>query len=316
MPGTKEISVIVCPFHVGILNHRVGNGPRRLLPQLQKNLNDLGYRVTVTILEPVDDQEGEIGRSFELLRKISLAVTQAVAHGSFPLILAGNCHSTVSVCAGLRAAGVDLDNLDIFWMDAHPDAQTPDDNRSGYLDSMGTAMLAGLTWKALMATIQGHSPVPLSQLTFIGIRDLQPGENERIRDGGSTVVYGKANQHVDFARELGKIIDRLPAKRRAVCHLDLDVIDTSVGHANEYAVPGGLLAHDLGECLQLLAARDPVSLTVASFNPDLERGDHVAELAIAEVTRFFAALQDSQNDTAAAEESSPASVAATRPARQ
>ena len=72
MAGAKSsVSVILVPYHVGVPNHRVGLGPQRLLPRIIQELEKQAYTVHTHLIEPVDDQEWEISRSFELLRRVS-----------------------------------------------------------------------------------------------------------------------------------------------------------------------------------------------------------------------------------------------------
>ena len=134
-----DIRIICAPYHAGALNVRVGAGPTRLLADgLEAALDKVGFDTSVTMIEPVDAFEGEIGRTFETKRRISQAVSEARATGAFPLVLAGNCNSTVGVWSGLGD-----DEAGLIWFDAHPDFDTPDEHRSGYLDGMGVATLAG-----------------------------------------------------------------------------------------------------------------------------------------------------------------------------
>jgi arginase len=77
-----------------------------------------------------------------------------------------------------------------------------------------------------------------------------------------------------------------PSHRRAFVHVDLDVLDTSVGHANDYSCQGGLLANEFIDMLDLLAKRSPTSLTLASLNPDLTGGDEIVEVAVQGILTF------------------------------
>lgn len=64
-------------------------------------------------------------------------------------------------------------------------------------------------------------------------------------------------------------------------HIDLDCWDTRVGTANEYAAPAALSGEGLRDRLEVVGRRRvPVSLTIASFNPGLEGGERIAEVAI------------------------------------
>jgi len=140
-----SVTVIIAPFHAGAYCERVGKGPHRIA---ETGLIDALYSAGVqdidfVELDRVDDFEGEIGRSFEVKRRIAIAVNEAVAGNRFPLVLAGNCNATVGVYAGLGQ------DCDVVWFDAHPDFNTPDEVTGGYFDGMGVATLAGTAGKDL-----------------------------------------------------------------------------------------------------------------------------------------------------------------------
>ncbi|CAG7936917.1 unnamed protein product [Penicillium nalgiovense] len=96
------------------------------------SLKKLGIKANFPEILPVDELEGEIGRSFELLRRISTAVTQAVAQNTFPLILSGNCMASVGAACGLK-----IKDLGFIYFDAHDDLDSPDVNENCYFDEMG-----------------------------------------------------------------------------------------------------------------------------------------------------------------------------------
>jgi arginase len=68
--GAGSITIVFSPYHVGLRDHpvKVGDGPNhiRALGVLEE-LEKLGVTIHILELPSVDDFEGEIGRSFELL---------------------------------------------------------------------------------------------------------------------------------------------------------------------------------------------------------------------------------------------------------
>ncbi len=234
----------MAPFHAGI-TERVGNGPDRLLDAgLMEALRDAGADARAVRIGAVDRREGEIGRSFEVMRRV--AVAGAVGAGRFPLVLAGNCNASVGTYAGLRDP-----DIGVVWFDAHPDFSTPDEATGGYSDGMGVAILAGQCWHRLAASVPGFWPLGLDRLLYCGLRDFEPGQREKVERHGIRAIYGGASRPADFAAALGEALPGLPA--RVLVHLDVDCLDTSVGQANDYAAPGGLDADDLVACMQRLA---------------------------------------------------------------
>jgi arginase len=271
------VSIIVSPFHAGIRDVRVAKGPRRLLEAgLAATLVEAGLETEIVEIGSVDRFEGEIGRSFAVMRLISEAVSAALQKGRFPLVLAGNCNASVGVHAGLGGK-----HDAILWFDAHPDLDTPDECMSGYFDGMGVATLAGTCWRRLGATIPGFSAFDLSRLIYCGIRDFEPGQKEKVERLGIPSIYGSDAMKGRYAGALEEEL-KAPHGQPVLVHLDLDCLDVSVGIANEYAAPGGLTAEDLAACMDQVAERNrPVAMTIASFNPDLEGSENIAAAGVA-----------------------------------
>lgn len=289
MPA-QAITLIFSPYHVGIRGHRVGNGPHRIrnLGVIQA-LEKLDLKLKLVELGRVDEFEGEIGRSFELLRRISSAVTEAVSNNTFPLILSGNCMASAAVACGLKTK-----DLNFIYFDAHDDLDSPDVNENGYLDAMGLSMLRGESWKTLTNTIPGFQPlVYKGRFLYCGLRDQSNVQRQRVIDAGMESIWGKKDHKVDYVTELNK---RLETKsyNPALVHLDLDVLDDSYGKVNDYPSPGGLFESELITCMGLVPKKStPKSLTVCSFDPNAGDGDKIANIAIRAIVAFFESLVQS-----------------------
>ncbi len=266
------VEIIVVPYHAGEANVRVGAGPHRLLRDgIEDALRAAELSTKLRIIEPVQAFEGEIGRTFELKRRVATAVVQARTSGAFPLVLAGNCNTSVGVAAGVSdpAAG-------LVWFDAHPDFDTPDEHRSGYFDSMGVSTLTGRCWHELAHSIPGFRPMPVEHILYCGIRDFEAGQLERVEAAGIVAVLDSGTEQIDFAAELGSALHPFPC-RSAMIHLDADCLDPSLGTANEYAAPGGLTEAQLAQCLQRVCEQlVPLSLTIASFHPGLQGSERIS----------------------------------------
>ena len=175
------IDVIVAPFHAGARCSCVGAGPHRLLQAgLPDALSSTGANVATTEIANVDDCEGEIGRSFEVMRHVALAAAGTRRRGRFPLVLAGNCNVSVGVHAGLE-----VDCAGVVWFDAHIDFDTPDECMSGYSDGMGVATLSARCWKRLAGSIPGFFAMDLARLIYCGIRNSSLASGRRWRPTAS-----------------------------------------------------------------------------------------------------------------------------------
>ena len=214
------VRAITWPFQDGLPEIGMGAGPA----VLARGLPDV---VTVPAVEA---RRPEIGRIIELDRRLAAAVREAVAAGDVPLVLAGACMSALGTVAGIGA-----DGLGVVWLDAHADMDTPEDNRSGFFDVMALSVLTGTGWTALRETIPGFAPVPEEHVVLAGARDLEPYQRARIGRSGVHAALG-AFRAEELDAALGALRGRV---ERVYLHVDLDVLDSRAGRANEYAAPGG-----------------------------------------------------------------------------
>jgi arginase len=275
------VTVILAPFHGGIRGDKVGAGPLRLMDMGLVQRLAAATNVNVCDLGEIPDCEGEVGRTFEVKRRVANAVSETVRSGRFPLVLAGNCNAEVGTFAGLGSPDVD-----VIWFDGHTDFYTPDDLVSGYFDSMGAATLTGQCWQRLATTVPGFRPLSPHRLLYCGSRNLEASLAERIANKGARMVEGGIDPPRAFATALASLLGANAPS--TLIHLDLDCLDTSEGYANEYAEPGGLTGSDLLHCIdQILARSTPLALTVASFDPLQPGADRIGEIAIRAIERLI-----------------------------
>jgi arginase len=270
--------ILSLPYHEGQPRVGMGLGPDELLARhgLRDELERRGFLVSGEEI-PEPGAGTAIARTIELDRRLAARVRAASEQYAFPLVLAGNCAS----CLG-TVAGLDQERLGVVWFDGHADFDTPDDNLSGFFDVMALAMLTGAGWDALRESIPGFRPVDEQDVVLVGVRDLEPYQRERLEASAVNVVAG--------APRMGQIaaaIDDLSRRVRDVyLHVDLDVLDTSVGRANEHAAAGGLSLETLTEAVTLagewlevraaaLTAYDP------AFDPDGDVGRAAVAVAAA-----------------------------------
>jgi arginase len=228
-----SLALIGWPYHAGLADVSMGLGARTLLAddRLRDAVRRRVGEVTCESIPPVDEALPEVARIFELDRRLAVRVAQARGRDQFPLVLAGNCVSCLGTTAGVR----DGRSLGVVWLDAHADFDTPEDNLSGFTDVMGLSILTGGCWRALRETIPGFEAVDERNVAIAGVRDLEPYQRRRLAASGMGVVEGA----VDL-RRLRELLKRLSRRvQRVYLHVDLDVLDVSVGWANPYAASGG-----------------------------------------------------------------------------
>jgi arginase len=221
------LAVIAWPFEHGSPDIGMGAGAALLAGDapLHDALRAAGWAPTVQRILAADPGVGEVTRIFDLLRAQEAAVRAARARGAFPLVLAGGCISATGTVAGCDAEGA-------VWLDAHADLDTPADNVSGSMDVMALSLLCGSAWPAQHATIPNAVAIAEEHVALLGVRDLAPYQHDRLAASALRTAPGAFDTWTATAA-----ITALP--ERLYLHVDLDVLDTSVGHANRYASPGG-----------------------------------------------------------------------------
>ena len=278
-----DIQLLLVPYDSGQRGWRCGAGPEHLVQSgLAAHLQRQGHLVAaIHIIE--DDPAyppAEIRTAFELARRLATAVRSARIGGQFPLVLSGNCNTAVGTLSGLTPT-----RRTTFWFDAHGDFNTPETTVSGFLDGMGLAMTMGLCWHHLLATLPGFQPVAAPATFLIGARDLDPPEAALLQGSGIAAIPVS-----QIPEGLPRALARAPlADTVGYLHLDVDVLDPAVGHANYLPAPDGLSLPDLTAAIAAVRARVPLAAAaLTSYSPEDDHDQAVCKAAFAAIDAIVA----------------------------
>ncbi len=210
----------------------MGAGPERLMESgLIERLAQAGHEVVpCSICLPSQAFMPEVQAAFELDRRLSTCVAEAIAAGALPVILSGNCMTSVGTVAGIGEP-----DLGVIWLDAHGDFNTPETTIGGFLDGMALATVTGRCWTSLAATVPGFVPVSERRVMLFGARDLDARE-------ATELVESEIERLTPNAIGAGlseNLARRREHTRDIYLHIDLDSLDPSEGKANSFAVEGG-----------------------------------------------------------------------------
>lgn len=269
-----RIEVFAVPYDSGMRGARMGAGPERLIEAgLADRLAARGHDVHVTTIElPEGFFNSEISSAFNLDRQLGRAVSAAVAHDVFPVVLSGNCNS----CLG-TTAGIGEPDLGVIWFDAHADFNTPDTTPSGFLDGMALGTLTGRCFNQLTGTIPDFHAVSEDRVVLVGARHLDPSEDEALKASNVTRVLASA-----VTTDLPAAVARLRERSRNIyLHIDLDVLDSSEGKANTYAVGGGLSVAKLDDAIRTIARELIVrGVALTAYDPAADDDGRACEAAM------------------------------------
>ena len=112
-----------------------------------------------------------------------------------------------------------------------------------------------------------------------GARDLDPPEE--IRLGASGILHLGSADLRSPAALVAAVAGIAPPPTGLYVHVDLDVLDASVAHANLYNSPGGPDADELDALVGALLQRFPVSaLSLTAYDPSYDTRDRVPPIAL------------------------------------
>jgi len=251
----------------------MGAGPETLLKSgLADRIAAQGHEISQTSIElPSDVFLPEVKAAFELDRRLSKAVSAAIARDAFPVVLSGNCISSLATVSGLG-----VKEPGVIWFDAHGDFNTPETTQSGFLDGMALAILTGRCWQLLAKTISGFAPVRDDRVMLVGARHFDEDESALV---SSTKVVRVSSEevHKDFRETLASFGQRV---RDVYLHVDLDVLDTSEGNANSFAVAGGLSLSELLDAIHSIGDVTHIrAVALTAYDPACDGNGKMREAA-------------------------------------
>lgn len=274
------VDILVVPYDSANRAVRMGAGPHALLRQgLEARLRGEGIASRLFEIEPEQAFHAEIATAFELHDLVRAGVRRAMAEGRIPLTLSGNCNTGV---VGSLAAH-DVDDVGLFWFDAHSDAETPESSASGFLDGMGLAVALGECWKPKLEEL-GWRGLNGRRVALVGAREVSSAARALLARRGVAVIAPETARLEAPPAVLAGAVEQLRSAgaRRVHVHVDLDVLDPDlVGPANTYALPGGLTVEQLLALLcVILEEFDLASASVASYDPSLDPHGNVASAGL------------------------------------
>lgn len=128
--------------------------------------------------------------------------------------------------------------LQVFWLDAHADLNSPESSPSGLFHGMVLRYL--LEPEAFAGRIDYEGESPHMDLCLGGLRDLDPAENNYIVENKIPVLSVK-----DIRDNTRMFQEGSGERRKAYLHIDLDVLDPAAYAGVECPAPCGLMVPEL-----------------------------------------------------------------------
>jgi arginase len=289
----KTIRIIGVPIDLGQSKRGVDMGPAALrYAGLAARLAELGYLVhdsgdiPVPIRETVSHEEGQhfLPSIVTACQKVYAAARLAVEQGQIPLFIGGDhtlAIGSIGGCTHAEPAG-------LIWIDAHGDFNTPQTTLSNNIHGMTLAVLLGAGYPELVDTGRPGPKLPVEDVVMIGVRDLDPGERERLKGSGITVYTMREIDERGIGAITREALERLEHRERLHVSLDMDVLDPRVGPGVGTVSPGGITYREAQLLMEVIADSQRCSgMDIVEINPIFDQHNQTALLAVELTASLF-----------------------------
>src|SRR5262245_18160142 len=227
---TKKVQIIGVPMDLGQSRRGVDMGPSALrYAGLAARLRNLGFEVEdhgniKTADRDTLPPEGGMAYLPALAQACALmyqAGQQARLAGSLPLFLGGDHSIAIGTIGGVTHEAP----CGVLWIDAHGDFNTPETSPSGNLHGMPLGTRLGLGLAELVHLGRPGPKLEPTQVVLIGVRSLDPGERELIKQQRIGVYTMRDIDEKGMAQVAREALNRLTHLPSLHISLDMDNLD-------------------------------------------------------------------------------------------
>ena len=282
-PATSDaVRLLAVPSNAGFRRAlALRLGPKHVLAQLQPPPE------AVTQLPSVLTDTGDVRR---ITRYVAASVARDVAAHRLPIVIGGDHTAALGGVVGVRRGLRRLHHKEIplflLWLDAHPDANTPETSPSGNLHGMALAGLLGCGPLAI------EQPLPTDRVVVAAARTFDPGERAFLRAHPEIELWDVATlRGRRWRSHADALLERVRrARGRLYVSLDLDVLDPHSAPGVAVPEPHGALPTPLLALLDYLTASGLVAgADVVELYPPADVEGRTAALAAQAVRALSAA---------------------------
>lgn len=297
----SQASIAADTVKVDVIKNPYGGG--RNVPELSTNpdyIHAAGLERLIgewggELIRPVQDvrlkpeQEkhyGEWNRMALANANFADVVREGLQDDMITIGLEANCNDLLGMLSGLKYdSDGNARRVGLVFYDSHGDFNVPETTLSGMLGGMPVAIAAGHALENLRHTTGLIEPLPMSDIMWGGVRDLDPLEAERFRE------YEVRQVSVQDIRDISENFRKQFAEMAAgvdvvYVHVDMDVLEPDEVPGHGLAVANGPSSKALAAAIGVMFENPKtVALGIAStpsFNADPEGVSRQAALNLIE----------------------------------
>lgn len=282
----RTIRIIGVPIDLGQNKRGVDMGPAALryaglgarIAELGCEVHDSG-NIEVPIRGTVSNEEKQhyLPSIRAVCHDVYGAARLAVEQGEIPLFIGGDHTLAIGSIGGVTHG----EPAGVIWIDAHGDFNTPQTTLTGNIHGMTLAVLMGDGYPELVDVGRPGPKLAAEDVVMIGIRDLDPGERDRLRESGITVYTMRDIDERGMGVIIREALERLEHRERLHVSLDMDAIDPQIGPGVGTDSPGGITYREAQLMMEIISDSQRCSaLDIVEINPILDHRNRTARLAV------------------------------------
>ncbi len=221
----------------------------------------------------------DVAEVLQATQNIKSLVSNILTEEKFPLIIGGDHSVSIgSVAAVSEKREQEGKKTGLIWIDTHSDINFPATSPSKRAFGMSVAFLAGL----IEGTFKPVAPIPLENIAFIGLRDVDPGERKIIKENKISAHTIKDIDLNGIQKTVEQAIETASKGTDGfVVSFDLDVCDPRIVPGTQTPIRGGLNFREAHLIVELLYESNLMkSFELVELNPELDRENITADLAV------------------------------------
>lgn len=252
-PTAQAVTVIGIPLDVGKDNFGTEHGADymrsqgllKMLERIGVSYKDLGNltcpdRATVAMGDKQAKYAEAIGG---LAQQVGALVKKEIQSGNKIIALGGDHSISIGTVSG--AARAIPGDIGLVYIDAHPDAMTHLNSISGNVHGMVTTALLGHGHPAIVNTLGSDPKIKNENIIFIGLKDLDQGEIDFIREQKLTAIT-PLDIEVNGLKIVTEAIATLSNRVKNIwVSFDLDSLDSQFAPATPMSSAGGLTYREI-----------------------------------------------------------------------
>lgn len=292
----QTVSIVGAPLDLGASRRGVDMGPSAIrYAGLSERLARLGIAVDdrgnveaeiPEVASVLDEHARYLPAILATCAQIATRVADVVRQRRMPLVLGGDHSIAMGTLAGLHA---ERGPGGLLWVDAHADLNRPETSPSGNVHGMPLAAALG----ACGFRLDGFADAPWvdpARVALVGIRALDPGEKELVKELGLTVFTMSDFDRRGPVEVLREAVAVVSGPGFVHLSFDLDVCDPEIAPGVGTPIRGGLSYREAHLAMEILAEASVIgSMEIVEVNPILDHSNVTGSLAVELVASAFGA---------------------------